>query len=66
MQRIGQLTNGLDGYSAAPAKSQLDQMELTKKAVADAAERVDKLVKEDVAAFNKAVNEAKAPAINIP
>ena len=64
-QRIGQLTNGLDSFSAAPAKSQLDQIALAKKAVDDAALRIDKLLKEDVAAFNKAVNEAKAPAIHI-
>ena len=64
-QRIGQLANGLDSFSAAPAKSQLDQIALAKKAVEDAALRIDKLLKEDVAAFNKAVNEAKAPAIHI-
>jgi photosystem II stability/assembly factor-like uncharacterized protein len=65
-QRIGQLTNMIDGYSAAPAKSQLDQLALVKAAVAAAAQKVDKLVQEDVAKFNKAVNDANAPAIHIP
>ncbi len=64
-QRINQLINTIDGFSAAPAKSQVDQIALVKTAVADASQRVDKLVKEEVARFNKAVNEAQAPAIYI-
>jgi hypothetical protein len=65
-QRIAQLTNGIDSFSAAPAKSQLDQIELARQALDAAAQSIDKLVKEDVAAFNVAVSQAKIPAINIP
>lgn|GEM_PF-2151742 len=65
-QRIAQLTSGIDSFSAAPAKSQLDQIELTRKALEAAAQTLDKLVKEDVAAFNAAISEARIPAIQIP
>ncbi|MCX6610013.1 MAG: hypothetical protein NTW74_04075, partial [Acidobacteria bacterium] len=65
-QRIAQLTSGIDSFSAAPAKSQLDQIELAKQALDAAARSIEKLVKEDVAAFNAAISQAKIPAINLP
>jgi hypothetical protein len=65
-QRINQMINTLDNFSAAPAKSQLDQIALIRTALADTAQKIDKLIKEDVASFNKAVNEAQSPAIYVP
>ncbi len=65
-QRISQLTSGIDNFSAAPAKSQLDQIELAKQALEAAGQSIDRLIKDDVAAFNAAVSQAKIPAINIP
>lgn len=65
-QRINQMINTLDNFSAAPAKSQLDQIALIRTALADTAQKIDKLIKEDVASFNKAVNDAQSPAIYVP
>lgn len=61
-QRVNMLIMGLDNYSAAPSKTQLEQMELVKKAIEDASQKVAKLIAEDVAAMNA----AKAPTIHVP
>lgn len=64
-QRVQQMINQLEGYSAAPAKSQLDQIELTKTAIADAGKKMDAL-RAQVTKFNDAMNAAKVPFVPVP
>jgi len=64
-QRVQQLINQIEGYSSAPAKSQLDQMALTKAAIADAGKKMDTL-RAEVTKFNDAMNAAKVPFVPVP
>ncbi|MEO8027411.1 MAG: hypothetical protein ABI823_13105, partial [Bryobacteraceae bacterium] len=64
-QRVGQLLNQLDGYAAAPSQSQFEQIALTKTAVANGAQGIEKL-KAEVVKFNDAMNAAKVPYVPVP
>jgi len=64
-QRVQQMIGQLEGYSAAPAQSQLQQVALTKVAIADAGKKMDAL-RVEVTKFNDAMNAAKVPFVPVP
>lgn len=64
--RIQGSLRDLESVSAAPTKTQLQQIDLVKAALADATKSIDKLVKEDVAKFNKAMTDAQIPYLSVP
>ncbi|MBX9599713.1 MAG: hypothetical protein K2X35_01870, partial [Bryobacteraceae bacterium] len=61
--RINQLLNTLDSFSAAPTEAQTQEMTLLKTDLAELNSKVDKLAREDVARFNKLVQESAMPVI---
>ncbi len=64
-QRVQQMINQIEGYSSAPARSQLEQIALTKAAIADAGRKMDGL-RAEVTKFNDAMNAAKVPFVPVP
>ena len=62
-QRIGRLMFEIEGYTAAPTPSQQEQIEAASKLLKEATDAVHKLVEEDVASLNKALNDAEVPRI---
>ncbi len=64
-QRVAFLLISLDGYTAAPTATQLEEMEAVAKQLPDAVAQVQKLVMEDLPALNKKMNEAGIPHIRI-
>ena len=64
-QRVGFLLGGLDGFTAAPTATQLEEMEAVGKLLPDALAQVQKLVMEELPALNKKMNEAGIPHIRI-
>lgn len=64
-QRISQLMQMLEGFSAAPSQSEFEQIALVKAAVADAGGRIAKL-RAEVVKFNDAMSAAKVPAVPAP
>src|SRR5262249_40543431 len=64
-QRVQQMINGLESYSAAPAKSQMEEIALTQTAIADAGKKMDTL-RAEVTKFNDAMNAAKVPFVPVP
>jgi hypothetical protein len=65
MQRVSSQISSLEAFSAAPGDAQLQQIALVKAALADAGKKVDAM-REQVAAFNDALNAAKVPFIALP
>ena len=61
--RINQLLNTLDSFSAAPTDPQMQELALLKTDLAELSAKVDKLAKEDVAKFNRLVQESAMPVI---
>jgi hypothetical protein len=64
-QRMGQLYNSLDGYTAAPTQTQMGELAALEKLIGEVGPQVDKLVNEDLPALNKKMNEAGIPHIRI-
>ena len=64
-QRVQQMMNQIEGYSSAPAKSQIEQIALTRTAIADASKKMDTL-RSEVTKFNDAMNAAKVPFVPVP
>ena len=64
-QRISQLLQSLETFSAAPAESQLKQIAVVKTAIADAGKRMDGL-RDQVTKFNDSMNAAKVPFVAVP
>ncbi len=64
-QRVQQMINQVESFSAAPSETQLHQIALAKTAIADAGKRMDAL-RAEVVKFNDAMNAAKVPAIPAP
>jgi photosystem II stability/assembly factor-like uncharacterized protein len=62
-QRITQLLTGLDNYAAAPTAWQLDQIKLLQTMLSENAAAARKLTQDELAALNKAMNEAGVPHI---
>ncbi len=65
-QRVNEEMGSLQGMSEAPTASELAELDLLTKEVADALPQVDKLVKEGLPNLNKLMNEAGVPHIVIP
>ena len=65
-QRITQLLTGLDNYTAAPSAWQLDQIKLLQTMLTENAAAARKLTQDELAALNKAMNEAGVAHIVIP
>jgi photosystem II stability/assembly factor-like uncharacterized protein len=63
-QRVGRLMSNLDGNSAAPAASELEEIKVLSDLVKAAGEQVRKLVSEDLANLNKMMREANIPYIS--
>lgn len=63
--RVNQLTNQLESFSAAPSQTQLEQIAIVKKAIADAGQKLNALGQE-VTKFNEAMNAAKVPFVPVP
>src|SRR5204863_8161723 len=65
-QRITQLLTGMDSYTAAPSAWQLDQMKLLQTMLTENAAAARNLTQDELAALNKAMNEAGVAHIVIP
>jgi photosystem II stability/assembly factor-like uncharacterized protein len=65
-QRVTQLLGAIESYTAAPTAWQLEQIKLLEGRVNDAVSRARRLTQEDLPAFNKLMNEAGVPHINVP
>ncbi len=64
-QRVQQMVSAFESYSAAPSESQMQQVSLTRTALTDATQKMDRL-RADVVRFNEAMNAAKVPYIPVP
>jgi hypothetical protein len=64
-QRVAFLLISLDGFTAAPTATQLEEMEAVGKLLPDAVAQVQKLVMEELPALNKKMNEAGIPHIRL-
>jgi len=64
--RVGQILGSLEGFTAAPTARQLEDITTLTPLVKDAAEKVTKLVREDLPNLNKMMREANIPYINMP
>jgi photosystem II stability/assembly factor-like uncharacterized protein len=62
-QRVGQLMAELDGYTAAPTAAQREELTALEPLLRQAIDKLHKLVDEDLANLNKALNEAGVPHI---
>jgi hypothetical protein len=63
--RVSQLINQLEGFSAAPSQTQLQQIAMVKTAIAGAGRSLDQL-RDQVVKFNNAMNAAKVPFVPLP
>jgi len=64
-QRVQQLMNQLESYSAAPSETQLHQIAVVKTAIADGSKKLQALGAQ-VTKFNEAMNAAKVPFVPVP
>jgi len=64
-RRIGQLSNAIEGYTAAPTLQQAEELETLAKLLGEAADQLMKLVDKDLANLNKMMNEAGIPHISV-
>jgi photosystem II stability/assembly factor-like uncharacterized protein len=62
-QRIGRLLSGLDGYTATPSPVEMEELGVLTKLLQETTESVQAVVSSDVAALNKALNDAGIPRI---
>jgi photosystem II stability/assembly factor-like uncharacterized protein len=65
-QRITQLLGSLEGYTAAPSATQLDQIKIVQGILSTANAAARDIVQKDVAALNKMMNDAGVPHITAP
>src|SRR5207245_2011940 len=65
-QRVGQLMGAIEGYTAAPTASQLEQSKVLQGLLGSSGAAARKLVQEDLAALNKLMNEAGVPHVTVP
>lgn len=63
--RVSQLINQLESYSAAPSPAQVEQIGVVKTAIASAGRSLDQL-REQVVKFNEAMSAAKVPYVPVP
>jgi photosystem II stability/assembly factor-like uncharacterized protein len=64
-QRMGRLYGALEGYTAAPTPTQLEELAALEKLVGEVGAQVDQLIEEDLAALNRRMNEAGIPHIRV-
>jgi photosystem II stability/assembly factor-like uncharacterized protein len=64
--RILQLGMAIEGWTAAPAAPQLEELKLLSDQLREAGATVRKLMQEDLPALNKLMNEAGVPHIHVP
>ena len=62
-QRVGQLMNAIEGYTAAPTSQEMTELDTISGLVAQDHAAVHKLVEEDLASLNKMMNDAGIPHI---
>jgi hypothetical protein len=62
-ERVQDLLDDVDGYSAVPSGQQLTQIEEFTQLAADAGAQLMKLIEEDLTGLNKMMNEAGIPHI---
>ena len=65
-QRITQLLNGIENYSAAPTAWQLDEIKRLQAMLTESATAAHKLSQDELGALNKMMNDANVPHIVIP
>jgi photosystem II stability/assembly factor-like uncharacterized protein len=65
-QRITQLLGSIEGYTAAPAASQLDQIKIIQGLLTEANAASRELTQKELAALNKMMNDAGVPHITAP
>ncbi len=65
-QRIGRLLSALDGFTAAPTATQLEELRVVSGLLQTAAAQVRKLADEDLPSFNKMMRDAGVPYVNAP
>ncbi len=61
--RIGQLMNAIDSYTAAPTAGQMETLNVVARMLTETLDRLKKLTDEDLANLNKMMNEAGVPHI---
>ncbi len=66
LQRLQQVAGAIESYTAAPTAWQLEQIKLVLPKLQEAGTAIGKLVREDLPAFNKLVNEAGVPHVSVP
>jgi hypothetical protein len=64
-RRIGQLSNAIEGYTAAPTSQQAEALEALARLLGEATDQLKKLVDEDLANLNRMMNEAGIPHISV-
>jgi photosystem II stability/assembly factor-like uncharacterized protein len=64
--RVGQMATLLEGYTAAPTPDVTEEIALLEKEVPEGHEQVQKLIDEDLANFNKAMDAAGVPFLTPP
>ncbi|HML16574.1 MAG TPA: hypothetical protein VK419_06095 [Bryobacteraceae bacterium] len=65
VNRVTQLINQIESFSAAPSRTQLEQIAIVKQAIAGAGQKIDEL-RQQVVKFNDAMNAAKVPFVPVP
>jgi hypothetical protein len=63
--RVTQITDEVQSFSAAPSQTELEQIAIAKKAIADTGQKLSALGPE-VVKFNDAMNTAKVPFVPVP
>ena len=63
LQRLQQISGALEGFTAAPTTWQLDNIKSLMAQLNDALPKAQKLLREDLPAFNKLMNDAGVPHI---
>jgi hypothetical protein len=65
-QRVLQLLGSIEGYTAAPTATQLDQLKALQPKLNEAGAAARRLIQEDLPALNKMMNEAGVPHLTLP
>ena len=66
LNRLLQIMGAIEQFTAAPTKWQLDNIKLLIGQINEAMPKARKLLTEDLPAFNKMMNDAGVPHINVP
>ena len=63
--RVSQMINQVETFSAAPSNTQMEQIAIVKKAISTAGQQIDTL-RQEVVKFNDAMSAAKVPYVPVP